>query len=155
MSKIQNIKSHLIETRNFGTYIIGQNVTVTTKSGHQKGRYKKLKEYYKLIRDKIPEIIEREGLKPDYNVLSEEEYIVALDNKLLEEVKEYQADKSLEEMADVLEVLYAICKARGYTVEELEAKRCEKSEQRGGFDKKLFLNSVSDLADEKKGSLQM
>ena len=107
-----------------------------------------MKEYYKLIRDKIPEIIEREGLKPDYNVLSEEEYIVALDNKLLEEVKEYQADKSLEEMADVLEVLYAICKARGYTVEELEAKRCEKSEQRGGFDKKIFLNSVSDLADE-------
>ncbi|MDK2967173.1 nucleoside triphosphate pyrophosphohydrolase [Lacrimispora sp.] len=97
----------------------------------------------KLVRDKIPEIIESDGRKAGYHVLSEEEYLAALDNKLQEEVEEYQADKSLEEMADVLEVLYAICKARGYTKEELESKRREKFIERGGFERKLFLEYSS------------
>jgi predicted house-cleaning noncanonical NTP pyrophosphatase (MazG superfamily) len=103
-----------------------------------------LDNYNKLIRDKIPEIIENSGRKAKYHVLSKEEYLVALDKKLFEEVEEYQADKSLEEMADVLEVLYAICKARGYSVEELEGKRVEKSTLRGGFDKKLFLECAGE-----------
>jgi predicted house-cleaning noncanonical NTP pyrophosphatase (MazG superfamily) len=93
----------------------------------------------KLVRDKIPDIIENSGRKAKYHILSEAEYLTALDEKLFEEVNEYQADKSLEEMADVLEVLYAICKARGYSIEELEGKRVEKSLHRGGFHKKLFL----------------
>ncbi|MGC6174074.1 phosphoribosyl-ATP pyrophosphohydrolase [Lacrimispora sp. 38-1] len=98
-----------------------------------------MEKHNKLVRDKIPELIEREGRKAKYHILSEEEYLAALDEKLLEEVEEYQEDKSLEEMADVLEVLYAICKARGYTEEELEVKRREKFIKRGGFEKKLFL----------------
>lgn len=93
----------------------------------------------KLVRDKIPDIIENSGRKAKYHILSEAEYLTALDEKLFEEVNEYQADKSLEEMADVLEVLYAICKARGYSIEELEEKRVEKLIHRGGFHKKLFL----------------
>lgn len=51
-------------------------------------------------------------------------------------------DKSLEEMVDVLEVLYAIAAARGYSVEELERVRAEKSEKRGGFADRIFLEKV-------------
>jgi len=98
-----------------------------------------LVDHNKLVRDKIPDIIENSGRKAIYHLLSEAEYLIALDEKLFEEVNEYQADKSLEEMADVLEVLYAICKARGYSIEELEGKRLEKLIHRGGFEKKLFL----------------
>ena len=97
----------------------------------------------KLVRDKIPEIIKSSGRKAVYHVLSDEEYLAALDKKLQEEVEEYQEDKSLEEMTDVLEVLYAICEARGYTKEELEAKRREKFIERGGFERKLFLEYSS------------
>jgi len=99
--------------------------------------------YNKLVRDKIPEIIESSGRKAEYNVLAEAEYLSELDKKLQEEVDEYQADKSLEEMADVLEVLYAICKARGYTKEELEAKQREKYIERGGFERRIFLEYSS------------
>lgn len=79
-----------------------------------------MKVYNKLVRDKIPEIIEADGKVCRTHILSNEEYIVALEAKLNEEVAEYQADKNLEEMADVLEVLHAICVARGYSLDELE-----------------------------------
>ena len=69
-------------------------------------------------------------------------HIVALEAKLNEEVAEYQADKNLEEMADVLEVLQAICIARGYSLEELEALRVKKASERGGFADKIFLEYV-------------
>lgn len=55
---------------------------------------------------------------------------------------EYQIDKNLEEMADVLEVLRAICVARGYSLEELEALRAKKADERGGFAEKIFLEFV-------------
>ena len=68
----------------------------------------------KLVRDRIPKIIINDGKKPIVKTLIDEEYLKELDKKLNEEVAEYQSDKSIEEMADVLEVLYAICEARGY-----------------------------------------
>lgn len=98
----------------------------------------------KLVRDKIPEIIEKSGKIPCCHTLSDEEYLVCLDRKLNEECAEYQADKSLEELADMLEVMYAIAKARGYSVNELERVRAEKAEKRGGFEKKIFLERVDD-----------
>lgn len=107
-----------------------------------KGRYESVRKYNKLVRDKIPDIITGDGGKAAYHILSEEKHIVELDKKLNEEVKEYQADKNLEEMADILEVLHAICKARGYTIEELEAKRRGKAEVNGSFDEKIFLEYV-------------
>lgn len=96
----------------------------------------------KLVRDKIPDIIESAGKQAVTHVLTDEEYLAELDRKLTEECAEYQMDKSLEEMADVLEVLYAIAAARGYSVEELERVRAEKSEKRGGFADKIFLEEV-------------
>ena len=92
----------------------------------------------KLVRDKIPDIIKSAGKQAVTHVLTDEEYLAELDRKL----SEYQADKSLEEMADVLEVLYAIAAARGYSVEELERVRAEKAEKRGGFADKIFLEEV-------------
>jgi predicted house-cleaning noncanonical NTP pyrophosphatase (MazG superfamily) len=101
-----------------------------------------MKEYNKLVRDKIPEIIEKSGSKAIIHNLSKEEYLAALDVKLNEEVAEYQKDKSIEEMADVLEVLQAICVARGYTLDQLEEKRKVKGIERGRFEKMIFLDYV-------------
>lgn len=93
----------------------------------------------KLVRDRIPEIIKNAGKKPITEILSQEEYLKELDKKLNEEVAEYQADKSIEEMADVLEVLFAICEARGHSLEELLQVREDKREKRGGFKNKIYL----------------
>lgn len=100
--------------------------------------------YNKLVRDKIPQIIECTGKTVYCHTLSEEEYLSELDKKLNEECAEYQADKSLEELADMLEVMYSIAAARGYSPEELENTRMEKSKKRGGFKDKVFLEKVDD-----------
>lgn len=92
----------------------------------------------KLVRDKIPQIIIADGRTPIVRTLSDEEYLSELDRKLNEEVAEYQADKSLEEIADVLEVLLAICEARGHSVDELMEVRDKKREKRGGFRDKVY-----------------
>ena len=98
-----------------------------------------IKKYNKLVRDRIPEIIESSGEQCKTKTLSGEEYLTMLDIKLNEEIAEYQQDKNIEELADVLEVIRAITAARGYTWEELETIRAKKEETRGGFSKKLFL----------------
>ena len=92
----------------------------------------------KLVRDRIPEIIKSDGKIPVTRILSEEEYLQELDAKLNEEVAEYQSDKSIEEMADVLEVLFAICEARGYSIEQLMDVKQKKQEKRGGFKNRIF-----------------
>ena len=92
----------------------------------------------KLVRDKIPQIIMSGGKKPIVRTLSDKEYLTELDRKLDEEVAEYQSDKSLEEMADVLEVLFAICGARGYSIDELMKVCDEKRDERGGFKEKIY-----------------
>lgn len=97
------------------------------------------KTYNKLVRDKIPKIIESSGNTCTTRILSDEEYIEMLDEKLNEECAEYQADKNIEELADMLEVIYAIAKAKGTSIEELEKVRLEKAEKRGGFDEKILL----------------
>lgn len=98
--------------------------------------------YNKLIRDRIPEIIEASGKTCVTEMLSDEEYLKMIDAKLDEELAEYHKDENLEELADLLEVIYAAAKARGYTLEELEKVRAEKAEKRGAFEKKLLLKEV-------------
>lgn len=111
-------------------------------NAYDKKRTLNMKIYNKLVRDKIPELIESDGKKCVTHILSEKEYIAALETKLDEEVAEYQADKTLEEMADVLEVLRTICIARGYTLEELEQLRAKKAAEKGGFEERIFLEYV-------------
>lgn len=96
----------------------------------------------KLVRDKIPQIIEKSGKTPVCRTLSDEEALEMLDRKLSEELNEYQADKSMEEIADLLEVIHAVVKARGSSMEEVEAIRKDKLKKRGGFDKRIFLECV-------------
>ena len=95
--------------------------------------------FNKLVRDRIPEIIASTGDKYKIRTLSDAEYIEMLDVKLDEELKEYHEDKNIEELADILEVLYTVAKARGYSKEALEETRLKKREKRGGFDEKIFL----------------
>ena len=102
------------------------------------------KTYHKLVRDRIPEIIESDGKICVCETLSDEDYISLLDQKLDEELAEYQESKSLEELADLLEVIQAVVKARGWTVEELEQVRAEKATKRGGFEKKILLKEVQE-----------
>ena len=98
--------------------------------------------YNKLVRDKIPEIIEKENKVCDIRILDDDEYLKMVDAKFDEELAEYHKDQNLEELADVLEVLYAATKARGYSLEELEACRKKKADKRGAFEKKIFLERV-------------
>lgn len=96
----------------------------------------------KLVRDRIPQIIEKSGKKANTEILESEEYITELDKKLNEECAEYQASKDIEELADIMEVIYAIAAARGYTINELETIRRVKADERGGFADRVFLKSV-------------
>ena len=98
-------------------------------------------EYHKLVRDKIPEMIREQGETPVFRILEQEEYLKELDRKLDEEIREYQEDKSMEELADVLEVMLAICKARGYSEQELRDVYEKKHAKRGGFEEKIYLIS--------------
>ena len=101
-----------------------------------------MRQYHKLVRDRIPEIIEVDGKSCICETLSDEDYISLLDQKLNEELAEYQESKSLEELADLLEVMQAVVKARGWTLEELEKVRADKAAKRGGFEKKILLKEV-------------
>ena len=96
-------------------------------------------EYNKLIRDKIPEIIASKGGNAEIRVLSDEEYPSYLEAKLDEEVGEYHRDKTAEELADILEVVYALAESNGISKDELLRIYQKKHEARGGFSKKLLL----------------
>ena len=102
------------------------------------------REYNKLVRDRIPEIIQAAGKRCIVEVLSDQEYLYFLDQKLNEELAEYQESKSLEELADLLEVMRAVVKARGWSWEELERLYTDKAEKRGTFDKRLLLRGVQE-----------
>lgn len=98
--------------------------------------------YNKLVRDRIPEIIESDGKTCVTETLSDARYLEMLDAKLNEELSEYQESKSLEELGDLLEVLRAVVRARGWTWEQLELTQREKAAKRGGFEKKILLKEV-------------
>ena len=98
--------------------------------------------YNKLIRDKIPEIIAKNGQTACVRKLTDDEYLVKLDEKLDEELAEYHADGNVEELADLLEVIYAVALARGCTADELDRIRRKKAEKRGTFAEKLLLEEV-------------
>ena len=104
----------------------------------------KMINYNKLIRDRIPEIIEADGKKSEIRKLNDKEYLEKLNEKLMEELKEYYEDGSIEELADLMEVVYAIVEHKGVGIEEFEKVRLEKMEKRGGFGERLFLESVSE-----------
>ena len=100
-------------------------------------------EFNKVIRDKIPEIIQKDGHTCNVQSLSDEKFIIEIEKKLSEEVIEYQNDKTPEELADILEVIYKIALLKGISKDELEKIRVKKLEDKGGFAKNLFLIDTS------------
>lgn len=98
-----------------------------------------MKVYNKAVRDRIPDIIRATGSRCDVRVMDTDEWVVALSAKLSEEVEEYRASGDIEELADLVEVVYGILAARGVSLDEFEATRRRKEEERGGFGERLFL----------------
>ena len=92
----------------------------------------------KLVRDKIPQIIEASGETPLTRILEQDEYLACLETKLDEEVGEFHESKSPEELADILEVVYALAEARGCSRERLMEVYEKKNAARGGFKKRIY-----------------
>lgn len=103
-----------------------------------------MKTHNKLVRDKIPQIIEKDGKTCKTRILSNDEYKENLNLKLHEEFKEYQEINDIEELADMVEVINAILKVNDISLEEFEKIRLDKRNKNGGFDDKIFLEEVSD-----------
>ncbi|MBL4933202.1 nucleoside triphosphate pyrophosphohydrolase [Clostridium paridis] len=101
-----------------------------------------MKDYNKLVRDKIPEIIKESGRQCDYIIADKKEQLELLINKLDEEVLEFKEDRNLEELADIMEVLFALANNLGFKEEELIKKREEKKGERGGFEDGIVLQKV-------------
>ncbi|KYG28096.1 nucleoside triphosphate pyrophosphohydrolase [Alkalihalobacillus trypoxylicola] len=102
--------------------------------------------YNKLVRDRIPEIIEKTGANCLIRYMEDNEYKKELKRKLHEELEEYKEAKNdadaLEELADMLEIIHALAISHGVSFEELDEIRLEKAEKRGGFLDKIFLIEV-------------
>ncbi len=96
-------------------------------------------EYQKLVRDRIPQMIEAAGEKPYIRILDDAEYLLRLESKLDEEVAEFHRDRNPEELADILEVVLALAETLGCSREELIRLFRNKHEARGGFENRIFL----------------
>lgn len=98
--------------------------------------------YNKLVRDKVPEIIKRNNETPVTHIADDKEYWDKLKEKLTEEVNEFLQESNAKELADILEVIYAISGYIGVSNEELEKIRFKKSEERGNFSKRIILDEA-------------
>ena len=98
--------------------------------------------YNKLVRDEIPNIIKRDGKKARIRKLDDKEYINALNSKLREELQEYIEINNIEELADMVEVIYGILDYNGVSIEEFEEIRNEKARKRGAFKDRILLIEV-------------
>ena len=97
----------------------------------------------KLVRDKVPEIIRNDGKTCSVRILEHSEMKNALGAKLREEVEEYLIAKDAEELADILEVVYASAECLGVSKAELEEIRAAKAAKNGGFGDGVFLLEVA------------
>jgi len=96
----------------------------------------------KLVRDKIPEIIEKSGKTPVIHTAKDKEYWEELKNKLNEEVNEFLEEENKEELADIIEVIHTISDYKQFNMEEIKSLRKQKSEERGGFKDRIILDRV-------------
>lgn len=96
----------------------------------------------KLVRDKIPKIIKQKAEVPITHIADDEEYWQKLKEKLKEEVDEFLKNGDEEELADILEIIHAICDFKGIDKQKLELVRKNKAEERGGFKDKIILDET-------------
>jgi len=97
----------------------------------------------KLVRDKIPHIIKKDGVTPTVHIANDKEFKIKLIEKLGEEVREFQESYSPNELVDILEVVLALAKLNGISPTELEKMRIDKAHKRGGYKKKVILESTT------------
>ncbi|MBI2268569.1 MAG: nucleoside triphosphate pyrophosphohydrolase [Candidatus Blackburnbacteria bacterium] len=106
------------------------------------------KTYNKLIRDRIPEIIKKNNAVPKVSELNDDQFKIALKEKLVEEAKELLEAKTdeeiLNELSDVLQLLESIALNNNTTIVEVEKQKEKKKIERGGFERKLFLEYVDE-----------
>jgi predicted house-cleaning noncanonical NTP pyrophosphatase (MazG superfamily) len=98
--------------------------------------------YNKLVRDKIPEIIRKNGDIPITHIASEEEYKQKLKEKLQEEVTEFIENPNKEELSDILEIIYSLCHTLKIDKIELEKFRKEKADKKGTFKERIILDET-------------
>jgi len=100
--------------------------------------------YNKLVRDRVPELIEESGRKQVSRTLNEDEYEQALMDKIVEEIEEYRVSNNEEEIADIYEVLDCLVKLKDYEPMHIDYLRLIKREARGSFQKRILLEEVED-----------
>lgn len=98
--------------------------------------------YNKLVRDDIPAIIMKGGNTPVYHRADEKEYWEKLKEKFCEEVKEFCESESVEEMADVFEVITAILETKGWILEDVIGLQQKKRERCGAFKERIILDEA-------------
>ena len=103
-----------------------------------------MKIFKKLIRDRVPEILKSEGKSPQIRIITDDkEYIEALERKLIEEIQEMrQGDDPQEKIAYIYEILETLIHARGFSKEEILMSQEKQRQEKGGFQKRLFLEGV-------------
>ena len=121
---------------------INNNSIIYNKCNFIERQKNTMKIYNKLVRDKIPEIINNDNEIAITRTLHDVEYLNELNKKLEEEVKEYLEADNIEELADIVEVIYGILNLKNVSIEEFEIIRKNKVEKRGAFNKKIFLEKV-------------
>jgi predicted house-cleaning noncanonical NTP pyrophosphatase (MazG superfamily) len=100
--------------------------------------------FHKLVRDRIARMIEKQGKKAVVHVATEEEYYYELKTKLLEEAHEYIKSGEIEELADLLQVIYTICEYKNFPREMLEDLRRKKNTEKGKFIERIILDEVKE-----------
>lgn len=98
--------------------------------------------YNKLVRDKIPEHISKNGGKSLTHIATDQEYWQKLKEKLSEEVNEFQAAENMEEYADILEVLEAIAYYKKFDKQAVEQLKDNKATEKGKFKNKIILDEA-------------
>lgn len=106
-----------------------------------------MKPLNKLVRDKVPSLVTKDGGSYTLQLLSPLEHQTEISKKLTEEIQEYSEaptkEKALEELVDIVELVQAAIKLHDVTAEDFEAMRLAKKKLKGGFEKGIYLNTIS------------
>ena len=112
--------------------------------------------YNKLVRDKIPdEINKMEGRKANYRILDDDEYLQELDRKLFEEAHEFVEEHSVEELADLMEVIFAIMKTKNISIDDVKDARKIKNNKKGKFKDKVYLIDVEQEQIDEREEMEL